>query len=214
MTSRSCKEFAFSPEKDQCTSCGRFAVAGPMGLCRHFARNPQCSLDYATELNPCRQQDLFPFIQSTTGRPQTDVRQSNPVLIHTRKGSLNFNELLCSLAGDSVAHLSSRDIPNNDAGRRGRKFSYCISIILVMNVLWATSYLFSRMTKVLPSCLQSTLSPMLLWTARQFFIHLLLTPNPSAMGYFFHYFQSRRRFRLTSCKLSRDFVPQWLHMMR
>jgi hypothetical protein len=93
-----------------------FFVAGPMSLSGHFARNPQCSLDYATELNPCCQQDLFPFMQPSSGRPQTDVRQSNPVLIHTRKGSSNFNELLSSLAGDSVAHLSSRDIPNNDAG--------------------------------------------------------------------------------------------------
>ena len=55
-------------------------------------------------------------MQPSSGRPQTDVRQSNPVLIHTRKGSSNFNELLSSLAGDLVAHLSSRDIPNNDAG--------------------------------------------------------------------------------------------------
>ncbi len=88
-----------------------------MGLSRHFARNPQCSLDYVTELNPCHQQDLFPFMQSSTGCPQTDVRQSNPVFMRTRKGSLNFNQLLSSLAGDSVAHLSSRDIPYDDADK-------------------------------------------------------------------------------------------------
>ena len=60
---------------------------------------------------------FFPFMQSSTGCLQTDVRQSNPVLIqHTSNGSSNFNKLLSSLvAGDSVAHLSSRDIPNNDA---------------------------------------------------------------------------------------------------
>ena len=116
MTSRSRKGFAFSPEKDQCTSCGRTVVAGPMGLSRHFARNPQCSLDYATERNPCRQQDIFLSMQASTGRPQTDVRQSNPDFIHTRNGSSNFNELLSSLSGDSVAHLSSREITNDDAG--------------------------------------------------------------------------------------------------
>jgi hypothetical protein len=76
----------------------------------------------------------------------------------------------------------------------------------MMKMPLATSCLFSRMTNVRPPCLQSTLSPMLLWI-RQFLIHLLLTPNPSAIGYLFHYFQSSRRFRLTSCKLSRDFVP-------
>ena len=116
MTSRSRKGFAFSSEKDQCTSCGRTVVAGPMGLSRHFARNPQRSLDYATERNPCRQQDIFPSMQASTGRPQTDVRQSNPDFIHTRNGSSNFNELLSSLSGDSVAHLSSREITNDDAG--------------------------------------------------------------------------------------------------
>ena len=117
MTSRSRKGFAFSPEKDQCTSCGRFVVAGPMGLSRHFARNPWCYLDYATELNPCCQQDLFPFMQSSTGCQQTDVRQSNPDLIHTRKGPSNFNKLLSFLARDSAAHLSSRDIPYDDADK-------------------------------------------------------------------------------------------------
>ena len=36
-----------SPEKEQCLSCGRYVVAGSMGLSRHFSSHPQCSLDYS-----------------------------------------------------------------------------------------------------------------------------------------------------------------------
>ena len=36
-----------SPEKDQCLSCGRYVVAGPMGLSRHLSSHPQCSLEYS-----------------------------------------------------------------------------------------------------------------------------------------------------------------------
>ncbi|KAI2492029.1 hypothetical protein MHU86_22525 [Fragilaria crotonensis] len=53
--------FAFSPEKDQCTYCGRVVVAGPMGLSRHLARNPDCQLEYSMEHNASRCQ------QSPTG---------------------------------------------------------------------------------------------------------------------------------------------------
>lgn len=35
-----------SPEKEQCPSCGRSVVSGPMGLSRHFSNFPQCSLDF------------------------------------------------------------------------------------------------------------------------------------------------------------------------
>jgi hypothetical protein len=93
-----------------------FFCCGSYGSFWSLCQKSSVFFDYATELNPCCQQDLFPFMQPSSGRPQTDVRQSNHVLIHTRKGSSNFNELLSSLAGDLVAHLSSRDIPNNDAG--------------------------------------------------------------------------------------------------
>ncbi|KAI2491591.1 hypothetical protein MHU86_22963 [Fragilaria crotonensis] len=43
------KVLMLSPEKDQCISCGRFVVAGPMGLSRHLSTHPQCSLDYSKE---------------------------------------------------------------------------------------------------------------------------------------------------------------------
>ena len=38
-----------SPEKEQCQSCGRFVVAGPMGLSRHLASFPQCSVDHSRD---------------------------------------------------------------------------------------------------------------------------------------------------------------------
>jgi hypothetical protein len=36
-----------SPEKEQCLSCGRYVVAGPMGLSRHLSSHPQCSFEYS-----------------------------------------------------------------------------------------------------------------------------------------------------------------------
>lgn len=114
MTSRSCKGFAFSPEKDQCNSCGRVVVAGPMGLSRHFARNPQCSLDYASELNPTRQQVLFPSMESSTNRRHNDGRLSNFDYIHSMNGALKVNEMLSSLSEDTDVLLPSKDIPNDD----------------------------------------------------------------------------------------------------
>jgi hypothetical protein len=66
MTSRSRKGFAFSPEKDQCTSCGRDIVAGPMGLSRHLARSPLCAEDYEAELNPRREHVRFPSMLSSS----------------------------------------------------------------------------------------------------------------------------------------------------
>ena len=38
------KVLMLSPEKEQCLSCGRFVVAGPMGLSRHFSIHPECSM--------------------------------------------------------------------------------------------------------------------------------------------------------------------------
>ena len=58
MTSPSCKGFAFSPEKDQCTACGHVIVAGPMGLSHHLATSHMCSKDYEAQFNPHRQQVL------------------------------------------------------------------------------------------------------------------------------------------------------------
>lgn len=46
--------------------CGRFVVADPMGLSRHFSTNPQCSFDYAKQLKPACQQALFPSVQSAS----------------------------------------------------------------------------------------------------------------------------------------------------
>jgi hypothetical protein len=205
MTSRSRKGFAFSPEKDQCTSCGRFVVAGPMGLSRHFARNPWCYLDYATELNPCCQQDLFPFMQSSTGCQQTDVRQSNPDLIHTRKGPSNFNKLLSFLARDSAAHLSSRDIPHKDAGEEE-------DFPIVHDDSYDESAVGDKLSVQLDDKSPATLTPLNTVADAAVDTSILdlyvAHSNPLAMGYLFHYFQSRRKFRLTSCKLSRDFVPQ------
>ncbi|KAI2494144.1 hypothetical protein MHU86_20376 [Fragilaria crotonensis] len=40
------KRLMLSPEKEQCPSCGRSVVSGPMGLSRHFSNFPQCSLDF------------------------------------------------------------------------------------------------------------------------------------------------------------------------
>ena len=40
------KRLLLSPEKEQCPSCGRSVISGPMGLSRHFSNFPQCSLDY------------------------------------------------------------------------------------------------------------------------------------------------------------------------
>jgi hypothetical protein len=152
-----------------------------MGLSHHFARNPQCSVDYATKLNPCRQQDLlFPSIQSSTGCPQTDVRQSNPGFIYTRNGSSNFNELLTSLSRDLVAHLS---IPNNDAGDEEdfpivHDDSNDESAVGNKLSVWADD-------TTLPPV--NTVANLL--RTHQFLIHLMFTLNPSAMGYLFQYFQ-------------------------
>ena len=75
------KGVAFSPEKDQCAYCGRVVVAGPMGLSRHLARNPDCQLEYSMEHNALCQ-------QSFTGFAHDDCnRQSDDVFIHTINAS-------------------------------------------------------------------------------------------------------------------------------
>ena len=75
------KGVAFSPEKDQCAYCGRVVVAGPMGLSRHLARNPDCQLEYSMEHNASCQ-------QSFTGFAHDDCnRQSDDVFIHTINAS-------------------------------------------------------------------------------------------------------------------------------
>ena len=95
MTSRSCKGFAFSPEKDQCTACGRVIVAGPMGLSRHLATSHTCSKYYEAQFNPCCQQVLFPSMRtrSTVGQVD-DGHQSGADFMNTISGSLTVNDLL------------------------------------------------------------------------------------------------------------------------
>jgi hypothetical protein len=56
------KVLMLSPEKDQCISCGRFVVAGPMGLSRHLSTHPQCSLDYSKEPSIHGIQKNLPFM--------------------------------------------------------------------------------------------------------------------------------------------------------
>ena len=96
ITSCSFKGFAFSPEKVQCTACGRVIVAGPMGLFRHLARRPLCSKDYEAQLNPHRQRVLFPSMLSCTTVSLVDDshQQSEAGFMHTTGGSSNVNELL------------------------------------------------------------------------------------------------------------------------
>ena len=77
----SVKGVAFSPEKDRCAYCGRVVVAGPMGLSRHLARNPDCQLEYSMEHNSSCQ-------QSFTGFTHDDCnRRSDDVFIHTNNAS-------------------------------------------------------------------------------------------------------------------------------
>jgi hypothetical protein len=110
MTSRSRKGFAFSPEKDQCTSCGRDIVAGPMGLSRHLARSPLCAEDYEAELNPRREHVRFPsMLSSSSVCPVDDGRQSEVDFMHTISGSSTVNDLL-ALPSEDV----SEGIPNKD----------------------------------------------------------------------------------------------------
>ena len=88
MTSCSRKGFAFSPEKDQCTTCGCVIIAGPMCLSRHLARSPLCSKDYEAQLNPCHQQVLFPsMLLSSTVSPVDDGHQLEADFIQTISGS-------------------------------------------------------------------------------------------------------------------------------
>ena len=110
MTSRSRKGFAFSPEKDQCTACGRVIVAGPMGLSRHLATCHMCSKDYEAQFNPHRQQVLFPSMQTCSTVCQVDDgRQSEADFMHTIRGSLAVNDLLAL-----PSEYASEDIPNKD----------------------------------------------------------------------------------------------------
>ena len=110
MTSRSCKGFAFSPEDDQCTACGRVIVAGPMGLSRHLATSHMCSKDYEAQFNPRRQQVLFPSMQvcSTVGQVD-DGRQLGADFMHRISGSSTVNDLLAL-----PSEYASEDIPNKD----------------------------------------------------------------------------------------------------
>ena len=111
MTSRSHKGFAFSPEKDQCTACGRVIVAGPMGLSRHLATSHTCSKYYEAQFNPHCQQVLFPSMQtcSTVGQQVDDGHQSGADFMHRISGSLTVNDLLAL-----PSEYASEDIPNKD----------------------------------------------------------------------------------------------------
>ena len=89
MTSCARKGFAFSPEKDQCTACGRVIVAGPMGLSRHLVASHTCSKYYEeAQFNPRCQQVLFPSMQtcSTVGQVD-DGRQSGADFMHRLSAS-------------------------------------------------------------------------------------------------------------------------------
>ena len=114
MSSRShapIKGFAFSPDKDQCTYCGRVVVAGPMDLSRHLARNPDCQLEYSLEHNASCQQSSTGVVQDTLNRQESD-----DVFIHTYNRSLSgFNPTILSLSEDQVAcHPHEVDISNNE----------------------------------------------------------------------------------------------------
>ena len=111
MTSRSRKGFAFSPEKDQCTACGRVIVAGPMGLSRHLATSHTCSKYYEAQFNPRRQQVLFPSMQtcSTAVGEVDDGRQLAADFMHRISGSSTVNDLLAL-----PSEYACEDIPNND----------------------------------------------------------------------------------------------------
>ena len=110
MTSRSRKGFAISPEKDQCTACGRVIVAGPMGLSRHLATSHTCYKYYEAQFNPRRQQVLFPSMQacSTVGQVD-DGLQSGADFMHRISGSLTVNDLLAL-----PSEYACEDIPNKD----------------------------------------------------------------------------------------------------
>ena len=110
MTSPFRKGFAISPEKDQCTPCGRVIVAGPMGLSHHLARHPLCSKDYEAQLNQRRQQVLFPsMLLSSTVSPVDNGRQSEADFEHTIGGSSDVNKLLAL-----PSEYASEDILNKD----------------------------------------------------------------------------------------------------
>jgi hypothetical protein len=209
------KGFAFSPEKDQCTYCGRVVVAGPMGLSRHLARNPDCQLEYSMEHNASRCQ------QSPTGLlHDTGNRQSDDVFIHTNNGFLNgFNS---SLSDDQIARCPrEEDFPSMSQSMTILQFHMTIlmmstSLFPMPNVLFPNLSTF-LLSNVHPSCLlfqrvsQPNLLPILalmVVQTLQSLTHTSLVPNLSMMVSLFLCSLLRKRFRWTYYKLSRDFVLQ------
>ena len=82
-----------------------------IGLSSHLARSPLCSKDYEAQLNPRRQQVLFPSMMlSSTVSPVDDGRQSEADFIHIISSSSTMNDLLASLPSE----YASKDIPNKD----------------------------------------------------------------------------------------------------
>ena len=98
MTSRSGKGFGVSPEKQQCNTCGRLVVAGPMGLSRHLARSRVCAEEYEAEFNPRCKQVLFPSmpLRSTVG------------------GSSTVNDLLAFPSQNVPEDIPNQDIADDD----------------------------------------------------------------------------------------------------
>ena len=128
MTSCARKGFAFSPEKDQCTACGRVIVAGPMGLSHHLATSHTCSKYYEAQFNARHQQVLFPSMQtcSTIGRVN-DGRQSGADFMHRISGSSTVNDLLAL-----PSEYASEDIPIKEHAEEDN-FPY-LMMLLMMNV--------------------------------------------------------------------------------
>lgn len=111
------KGYLSSPEKDQCTFCGRVVVAGPMGISRHFARNPQCSLAFARDQNVLCQSVLLPPNHMSTAHQENSNNassQSNSGLIHAINSSSHIDNSFSSTSQDhAVACFPVKNVAND-----------------------------------------------------------------------------------------------------
>ena len=104
------KGFSFSPEKDECSYCGRVVVAGPMGLVRHLARHPDCQLEYSMEHNSSFQVSSQSFAHDTV-----IVGEADDIRTHCTNGPSSLvNPSVSSVSYDSVRRLSYDVIAGNE----------------------------------------------------------------------------------------------------
>ena len=198
------KGFSSSPEKDQCTFCGRVVVAGPRGVSRHFARNPQCSLAFA------RDQNLLPPIHMSTAHQENSNNassQSNSGFIRAINISSQIDKSTSSISQDhAVVCFPDKNVANDAFRRKDSPAAHdnlsddderCTNS--PMNVALGQLPVLPMHESVPTHLPVDFFNPMSVLT-RRLMMHLLLGLNPSTMGYPVLCFQWKRKFRLTSFK--------------